>query len=234
VPSIERLTAEDRLILWPDEVWPQDVGALVLLDGSSLLDSKGRFRIEAAKQAIEDRLHVLPRFRQVLYEPRRGLGGPLWVDAPAFNLDEHVRVEQLQAPADEAALLRAVARLRRRPLDKSRPLWEIWFLTGMSGERVGMFVRLHHVVADGVAGVAEFGALLGTAPSSAATPPEPWAPVPWPSEHALLVDNLQSRLEKLKRRLRGMTQPAAILRRARAAMPALREVLAEKPGPKRA
>ena len=175
MPSIERLTAEDRLILWPDEVWPQDIGALVLLDGSSLLDSEDRFRIETAKQAIEDRLHVLPRFRQVLYVPRRGLGGPLWVDAPAFNLDEHVRVEQLQALADEAALLRAVARLRRRPLDKSRPLWEIWFLTGMSGERVGMFVRLHHVVADGIAGVAELGALLDTAPNSTATPPEPWA-----------------------------------------------------------
>ena len=184
VPSIERLTAEDRLILWPDDVWPQDIGALGLLDGSSLLDSEDRFRIETAKQAIEDRLHVLPRFRQVLYVPRRGLGGPLWVDAPAFNLDEHVRVVQLQAPADEAALLRAVARLRRRPLDKSRPLWEIWFLTGMSGERVGMFVRLHHVVADGIAGVAELGALLGTAPNSTATPPEPWALVPWPSEHA--------------------------------------------------
>jgi diacylglycerol O-acyltransferase / wax synthase len=96
VLSIERLTAEDRLILWPDEVWPQDVGALVLLDGSSLLDSEGRLRIEAAKQAIEDRLHVLPRFRQVLYVPRRGRGGPLWIDAPAFDLSEHVRVEQLQ------------------------------------------------------------------------------------------------------------------------------------------
>ena len=57
------------------------------LDGSSLLDSEGRFRIETAKQAIEGRLHLLPRFRQVLYVPRRGLGGPLWVDAPAFNLE---------------------------------------------------------------------------------------------------------------------------------------------------
>jgi diacylglycerol O-acyltransferase / wax synthase len=231
VPSIERLTAEDRLILWPDEVWPQDVGALVLLDGSSLLDSEGRFRIEAAKQAIEDRLHVLPRFRQVLYVPRRGLGGPLWVDAPAFNLSEHVRVEQLQAPADEAALLRAVARLRRRPLDKSRPLWEMWFLTGLTDERIGMFVRLHHVVADGIAGVAELGTLLGTAPSSTAAPAEPWLPRPRPSERALVVDNLQGHLETLKRALREIARPAAIVRRARAVMPALRELLAEKPGP---
>ena len=69
---------------------------------ASLLDSDGRFRIEAAKQAVEGRLHLLPRFRQVLYVPRRGLGGPLWVDAPAFDLSDHVRVERLHAPADEA------------------------------------------------------------------------------------------------------------------------------------
>ncbi len=130
VSSVERLSAEDRLILWPDEVWPQDIGAVGVLDGSSLLDSDGRFRIEAAKQAIEGRLHLLPRFRQVLYVPRRGLGGPLWVDAPAFDLSDHVRVERLHAPADEAELLRAVARLRRRRLDRSRPLWEMWFLHG--------------------------------------------------------------------------------------------------------
>jgi hypothetical protein len=114
VSAIERLSAEDRLILWPDQVWPQDIGALGVLDGSGLLDSDGRFRIEAAKQAVEARLHLLPRFRQVLYVPRRGLGGPLWVDAPAFDLNDHVRAERLNAPVDESDLLRAVARLRRR------------------------------------------------------------------------------------------------------------------------
>lgn len=75
VIAMDRLTAEDRLILWPDEVWPQDIGALAVLDGSSMLDAGG-FRIEAVREAIEGRLHLLPRFRQLLYEPRRGLGGP--------------------------------------------------------------------------------------------------------------------------------------------------------------
>jgi diacylglycerol O-acyltransferase / wax synthase len=58
---MERLTAEDCLILWPDEVWPQDVGAVGVLDGGSLLDSDGRFRIEDAKRAVEGRLQLLPR-----------------------------------------------------------------------------------------------------------------------------------------------------------------------------
>ncbi|HEX6760495.1 MAG TPA: wax ester/triacylglycerol synthase domain-containing protein [Propionibacteriaceae bacterium] len=230
--SVERLSAEDRLILWPDEVWPQDIGALGVLDGSSLLDSGGRFRIEAARRALEGRLHLLRRFRQVLYLPRRGLGGPLWVDAPAFDLSDHVRVERLHAPADEAELLRAVARLRRRRLDRSRPLWEIWFLTGLPADRIGMFVRLHHVVADGIAGVAELGALLDAAPSSTMASAQPWAPERWPSARALLLDNLQRQIAKPRRAFRSLRHPAAILHRARAAMPAVRELLAGKPGPR--
>jgi hypothetical protein len=102
VSALERLSAEDRLILWPDPIWPQDIGALGVLDGGSLIDSGGRFRIEAAKQAVEARLHLLRRFRQVLYVPRRGLGGPLWVDAPAFDLNDHIHVEQLRPGAGEA------------------------------------------------------------------------------------------------------------------------------------
>src|SRR5215208_1744871 len=189
VASLERLSAEDRLILWPDEAWPQDIGALAVLDGSSLLDSDGRFRIDTAKQAIEGRLHLLRRFRQVLYVPRRGLGGPLWVDAPAFDLSDHVRVERLRTTADEAELLHTMARLRRRRLDRSRPLWEIWFITGLPDDRIGMFVRLHHVVADGIAGVAELSTLLDTAPSWAPAMARSWAPAPWPSAGALLLDS---------------------------------------------
>jgi diacylglycerol O-acyltransferase / wax synthase len=231
VSAVERLSAEDQLILWPDEVWPQDIGAMGVLDGKSLLDSDGRFQIETAKQAVEARLHLLPRFRQVLYVPRRGLGGPLWVDAPAFDLSDHVRVEQLHAPADEAMLLRAVERLRRRRLDKSRPLWEMWFLPGLPDQRIGLFVRLHHVVADGMAGVAELGALLDTTPSAAMAPAEPWVPEPWPSARHLLRDNLERRLAKLGSGLKRVTHPAAMLRHARAAVPVMRELLTDKPGP---
>jgi diacylglycerol O-acyltransferase / wax synthase len=62
-------------MLWPDEIWPQDIGALAVLDGSSLLDADGRFRIEAVREAVAGRLHLVPRFRQLLYGPPRQLGG---------------------------------------------------------------------------------------------------------------------------------------------------------------
>jgi diacylglycerol O-acyltransferase / wax synthase len=70
----------------------------------------------------------VPRFRQLLYVPRPGLGRPLWVDAPAFDLADHVRVVPVPAPGDEAALLRAAEQLRRFRLDRSRPLWQMWLL----------------------------------------------------------------------------------------------------------
>ena len=61
---MERLTAEDRLMLWPDERWPQDIGALAVLDGAGPLDPDGRFGIETARQAVAARLHLVPRFRR--------------------------------------------------------------------------------------------------------------------------------------------------------------------------
>ena len=162
---MERLTAEDQLMLWPDEIWPQDIGALAVLDGSSLLDADGRFRIEAVREAVAGRLHLVPRFRQLLYVPPRRLGGPLWVDAANFDLGDHVAELRLPAPGDEAQLLRATEQLRRRRLDRSRPLWEMWFLTGLPERRVGLFVRVHHVIADGMAGVATIAKFLDATPN---------------------------------------------------------------------
>ena len=104
-------------MVWPEDFgWPQDIGALGILDGSGLLEPDGRFPIEAVREQISRRLHLLPRFRQLLYTPRRGLGWPLWVDAPAFNLADHVGVFPLAAPAGEAQLLAACEELRQRHL----------------------------------------------------------------------------------------------------------------------
>jgi hypothetical protein len=82
-PVLERLTASDLfLLLWDDYGWSTDIGGLAILDGTSLLDHDGRVRIEAIREQLEPRLHLVPRFRQLLYRPRLGLGWPLWVDAP--------------------------------------------------------------------------------------------------------------------------------------------------------
>jgi len=120
-PLLDRLTVSDLfLLLWDDYGWSSDIGGLAICDGTSLLDPEGRVRIEAVRGQLEPRLHLVPRFRQLLYRPRLGPGWPLWVDAPAFDLADHVRVHAVAAPGDQAQLLRACQELVRRRLDPAR------------------------------------------------------------------------------------------------------------------
>jgi len=163
---LDRLTASDLfLLMWDDYGWSSDIGGLAVCDGTSLLDRDGRVLIEAVRTRLEPRLHLVPRFRQLLYRPRLGLGWPLWVDAPRFDLTSHIRVHPLAAPGGEPQLLQACQELARRRLDPARPLWELWLLPGLPGQRVGAYLRLHHALADGAAALAVFGALLDPPPA---------------------------------------------------------------------
>ena len=149
---LDRVTAADLMLIWPEkEGWPQVIGALAVLEGRSMVDADGEFRIEAIREAVGHRLHLVPRSRQALYWPRRGLGWPVWGDAQSFNIAEHVHVQPVPSPGDEMQLLLACERLRRRPLDWGQPLWEMWFLTGLPDDRVGLFIKMHHATPSAIA-----------------------------------------------------------------------------------
>jgi diacylglycerol O-acyltransferase / wax synthase len=230
---LERLTASDLfLLLWDDYGWSTDIGGLAILDSTSLLDRDGRVRIEAVRRQLEPRLHQVLRFRQLLYRPRLALGWPLWVDAPSFDLADHIRVHALAPPGDQAQLLHACQELARRRLDPARPLWELWLLPGLSEGRVGAFLRLHHVLADGAAAVAAFGALLDLTADAPTPVAPPWTPTPIPTASELLRDNLHRRRQELGRGWSGLAHPGRTLRRARRALPAWQEVLTEQPAPR--
>lgn len=227
--AVDRLTADDRLVLWSDTVWPQDVGAVAVLDGDPLLEPDGRFRIEDARAAVARRVHVMPRLRQVLRVPRRGLGWPFWVDAHSFELRYHVRAAHLPPDSDEAAFLQAVEDVRSHRLDPTRPLWEMWFFPGLAERRVGLFIRLHHVMADGIAGVAGIASLLDVGPEARRSPAPAWTPEPAPSTAYLLVDNVRRRGGEIGRTLGSVASPARSLRHLAAAWPAARELLGGRP-----
>jgi diacylglycerol O-acyltransferase / wax synthase len=218
---VDRLTAQDRMGLWPDELgWPEDIGAVAVLDGARLLAADERLRLDAVREAIARHLPAVPRFRQVLHIPRRGLGGPLWVDASAFQLEDHVQAVPVPAPAGEAELLDTVEKLRARPFDRSRPLWQMWFLTGLPQGRVGVYIRLHHAIADGVAGVATLGALLDAEPDPPLPAAVEWTPAPLPTPYELLRDNLRRRGRTVRRALHVAAHPVATAGRVRRAWPA--------------
>lgn len=229
---LDRLSASDRFLLWDDYGWSSDIGALVILDGESLLDAKGGVRLDVVRQHVASRLHLVPRFRQLLYRPRRGLGWPLWVDAPSFDIANHVRVHSLGAAASEDEVMVACAELMRRPFDPSRPLWELWLLPGLAEGRLAAVLKLHHVIADATAALAAFGALLDDRPDATRPAAPPWHPMPIPTTGELLGDNLWRRHNELRRAWSGLTHPARTLGQARAALPAWREVLTDRPAPK--
>jgi WS/DGAT/MGAT family acyltransferase len=227
--SIDRLTSLDRLMLGASRRWPQDIGALAILDGKILLDPAGELRIDAVREAIASRLHLVPRFRQVIHVPGRGRGGPLWVDAPRFDIRDHVVVRLLPPGTDETALLAVAEELRTQRLDPSRPLWRMWFMPGLPAGRVAMFVKLHHSIADGMAAMTMIAALLDAGPDPPITPASPWTPAPPPSDRELLIDTARRHLRAVGGAGSMLVRPGAALRHARQAWPAIRELLAEEP-----
>ena len=199
--GLDRLSGSDLLMLQSGEAgWPMHIGVVAVLDGGALVDADGRFRIEAARRAVGWRLCRVPRFHQVLRVPPRLLGPPVWVDAPAVDLARHVHVRPLAPPAGTARLVHVVEELWSGRFDPARPLWEMWFLPGLAGGRIGLLLKVHHVVADGVGGMALLGALLDRDVTGEPGPVDrpPAAP---PSTSALLRDQL--------RRLRGSASALA-------------------------
>ncbi|HEU4355903.1 MAG TPA: wax ester/triacylglycerol synthase family O-acyltransferase [Actinomycetota bacterium] len=230
---LERLTASDIfLLLWDDYGWSTDIGGLAVMDGASLLDDDGRVWIEEVRRKLEPRLRLIPRFRQLLVRPPLGLGWPLWVDAPSFDVADHIRVYPVSAPGDEARLLDACQELTRRRLDPARPLWELWLLPGLPERQVGALLRVHHACADGAAALAAFGALLDLSPDAPTPVAPPWTSAPTPSTGGLLRDNLHRRRQELGRGWSGLTHPRRTFRSARRALPAWREVLTEGRAPR--
>jgi WS/DGAT/MGAT family acyltransferase len=221
------------MMIWPEEEgWPQVIGALAVLEGRSMVDADGGLRIEAIRAAVGHRLHLVPRFRQALYWPRRGLGWPLWADAQSFDIADHVRVHPVPSPGDERQLLLSCERLRRRPLRQDRPMWEMWFLTGLAEDRVGLLIKVHHAIADGVAGVATLAAFFDPVPDPPRISAPLWTPAPVPSTRELFQDNLRRRRGELGRMLAALARPLATNRRIRRSWPAVQELFAEGRAPR--
>ena len=225
---LDRLSAQDASNLRVEaRGLPMHFAGLAILEGAPLCDSRGHLRLATVRAAVEARMHLAPRLRQVLYRPGLGLGPPLWVDDPRFDITRHVQTRPVPPPGDEAALLTTVQELNEPSLERSRPLWEVWFLTGLAGGRVAMLIRLHHVVADGIAALALLGSLFDFAPTTPPPVPPPWKPAPIPSSRDLFDDNLRHRGMVVARAMSSLLHPARWWRRARAALPSLRQTLRE-------
>ena len=152
--AYERLSTQDQSNLWaeaPDT--PMHIVAVLQVEPGPFVDVGGHLKLEEIRQRIASRLDRAPRLRQVVRPGSLLTGPPVWVDEVGFDLDRHVRVGSIPSPGGEAELLEVVARIHEQRLSRSDALWELWLLTGRSNGRMGIVLKLHHVIADGLAAV---------------------------------------------------------------------------------
>jgi len=147
------------------------MAALALLAGQPLRDEAGNLQVEQIRRYVEARTRDIERLHQVLVWPNGTHRAPAWQDDPCFDIADHVRTRRLPPPGDEETLLRVCCDLTTPPLDRSRPLWELWLLDGLADGRVALLLRLHHVVADGSAALELLAALFDPAPGTPAPAP---------------------------------------------------------------
>src|SRR5688572_9826746 len=140
------------------------------------------------------RLQLVPRFRQKLLTVPFGIGRPVWVDDPHFNIEYHVRHTALPAPGDDEKLKRLAARIMSQQLDRSKPLWEMWFAEGLAGGRFALVSKTHHCLVDGVSGADIMSVILDLGPEPEEVEQEAWRPEPEPTPDGLLVEALKERL----------------------------------------
>jgi WS/DGAT/MGAT family acyltransferase len=156
-----------------------DTQFLALEDGrnhahvSTLATYEGPLTLDAVKELIAERLHLLPPFRWRLAPVPLDLDYPYWVDDAELDLDFHVRELALPEPGDERMLTEQVGRLVSRPLDRAHPLWELYLIHGLEGGRVGVLTKFHHAAVDGASGAEILGILLDTDPEGRAIEPRP-------------------------------------------------------------
>jgi WS/DGAT/MGAT family acyltransferase len=198
----ERLSALDASFLGiEDESCHMHVGGVLIFDIGPLRAPGGGVDIDRIRRAIHARLHLVPRFRQRLdYIPYERI--PIWVDDERFRLAYHVRHTALPHPGDERVLKRLVGRIMSQALDRKRPLWEMWIVEGLQGDRFALISKTHHCMIDGISGADLMSVILSPYPEPTNAFPEPWRPRPRPTNGRLVFDEA----------LRRAAQPPAVVR----------------------
>jgi len=150
----EPLSALDSLFLHLESpATPMHTGSVAIFEGAPLRDRRGALRMADLRDEISERLFMVPKLRRRVRFPAGPWATPQWVDDAAFDVSFHVRQVTLAPPGSEAQLNELSAALMSVPLDRAHPLWQLWLVDGLAGGRVAFVQKLHHALADGLAGV---------------------------------------------------------------------------------
>jgi diacylglycerol O-acyltransferase len=223
-PAVRRVPVSDLCALWAETRHaPMNIALVGLLQepAPGNIDS---FTVRArVRAAVEANLHRTPMLRRVLQETTLGEGTPVWVDDPSFDLTDHVVLARPDVPVlDEESFVAWCAGRSAIPLERSRPLWRMDVVPGLPGGRIGILLVLHHVVADGVRGVALVSSLLDAVPGQPGRTVPSWQPESPPSRADLVRDNVGRRVGAVRR-----LRPSSLRR----SVHALRALAREQGGP---
>ncbi len=183
--SYDRLTALDNSFLVLERpVAYMHVASTQILQAGPLRTADGGIDADAFRRLVAGSLHLIPRYRQKLqYIPLES--HPVWVDDPSFNLDYHIRHTSLPRPGTDEQLKALSARVMQQHLDRSRPLWEIWLVEGLEGDRFALISKVHHCMIDGVSGVDLMNILMSPSPEPVIPEAPPYIPRPAPNAFEL-------------------------------------------------
>jgi diacylglycerol O-acyltransferase len=213
---MQRLTGLDDGFLWMETPTSyMHVASLIVVDGGS---RPGGLTFDRVRSLYEARLDYAPPFRRRLVQVPFGIHHPLWIEDPDFDLDWHLR--HITMPADRNTLhdvTDLAARLVAIQLDRTRPLWEMWFIDGVEGGEVGLLTKVHHAAIDGASGEELMVAILDLEPDPEPRPePEvPWRPDPMPSDTELIGHATWSLAQQPVRAARALQRTVGVALKVR-------------------
>jgi diacylglycerol O-acyltransferase / wax synthase len=211
------------------------VGGVGVLDPSER--PGGALKFEDLAHVITSRLHLVPRFRQKVVFVPGNVARPLWVDDADFDVEFHLRRAALPAPGGRRELTDFVQRVASRPLDRTKPLWEMYFIEGLQDDLVAVLTKVHHAMIDGISAIDIATVLLDFSPEPQIPVPQPWVPEHEPSRAELLREAVAEQVRNPVAAATGTVQaalrtPARLLSGVGAALGGVRELIGMGAPPK--
>lgn len=206
----DRLSALDVSFLYLEgRTTPMHVGGLAIF-----AVPEGGFDYERLVELIEDRIGLVPRYRQKVRDVPGHIANPVWVDDSDFDITYHVRRSALPRPGSDEQLREFCARIQSRPLDRNRPLWEMYLVEGLEGDRFAIITKSHHAMVDGINAMEIGQVILDPSPKPREVPDDLWMPAPEPSSTQLLTGAVSDLVQR----------PSALLDTVRLGMADIRTV----------
>jgi WS/DGAT/MGAT family acyltransferase len=205
---MERLAGMDASFLYTETpTGHMHVTGVIVADAAQMT---GGYSFERIVELVEGRLHRMQPFRRRIVEVPLAFDHPVWIEDPAFDIRNHMHRVTWPAPGTRRELADLVGDLMSRPLDRGRPLWEMWVAEGGEDGNIGLVSKIHHAAIDGVTGADLMSQLFDLEPD--APPPEPpetpWEPEPIPTDTQLLADAVVTRVRDPWRSFRAARRTA--------------------------